>query len=191
VKNAMDNAMNNANLESSQKAYWSKDIADLLEISTSNLRRWSIDLENAGYLFCRDEHNRRAYLEKDIMPLRKLKEFLGNNMSKNDAIKAVISMFPQDLTSELTLPVNDDIVRFSKRELQEVINDVVRKAIEEEREAMFQAFEYKMNDLVEKRDRMLVQQLNRSLEEKQLEIAAAKEQESVRPKKSWWRFLFK
>ena len=187
----MDNAMNNANLESSQKAYWSKDIADLLEISTSNLRRWSIDLENAGYLFYRDEHNRRAYLEKDIMPLRKLKEFLGNNMSKNDAIKAVISMFPQDLTSELTLPVNDDIVRFSKRELQEVINDVVRKAIEEEREAMFQAFEYKMNDLVEKRDRMLVQQLNRSLEEKQLEIAAAKEQESVRPKKSWWRFLFK
>lgn len=177
--------MDNTNLEDSQRAYWSKDIADLLEISTSNLRRWSIDLEHAGYRFYRDEHNRRAYFEKDIMPLRKLKEFLANNMSKSDAINAVVSMFPQDKNGVITLPVTDDTMSVSKRDLEEVISQTVKKAIEEEREAMFQAFETKMNDLVEQRDKILVHQLNQSLEERRLEIAVTQEE-----KKSWWKKIF-
>lgn len=178
------NAMDNENHEKAQRAYWAKDIAELLEISTSNLRRWSIDLENAGYRFYRDEHNRRAYFEQDIMPLKKLKEFLANNMSKNDAVNAVVSMFPKDDNGVITIPVIQDTVRLSKRELQAI----VKEAIEEEREMMFKAFEAKLNDTVEKRDRTLIQQLNRSLEEKRLEIAATLEEEKV--KKSWWNKLF-
>nr|WP_277717631.1 hypothetical protein [Priestia flexa]WEZ10416.1 hypothetical protein P5663_21065 [Priestia flexa] len=108
----------NGKNEETLKSYWAKDIAELLDISTSNLRRWSIDLENEGYSFYRDEHHRRAYLEKDIMPLKKLKEFLANNMSKNDAIKAVVSMFPSYSNGVITIPVNDDEVRLSKLELQ-------------------------------------------------------------------------
>ena len=42
--------MENDNHEEIQNAYWVKDIAQLLDISTSNLRRWSIDLENATNL---------------------------------------------------------------------------------------------------------------------------------------------
>ncbi|UAL50665.1 hypothetical protein LIT32_15725 [Bacillus sp. CMF21] len=52
---------------------------------------------------------------------------------------------------------------------------MIEQAIEKEREVMFKAFEAKMNDVVEKRDRILTQQLNRSLEERRLEIAAAQE----------------
>jgi len=63
----------------------------------------------------------------------------------------------------------------------------VKVAMEEERENMLKAFEYKMNDVVEKRDRILTMQLQQSLEEKRLEIAAAKE-EDVKP---WWKKLFK
>jgi hypothetical protein len=40
--------MDNTNTQENNRAYWAKDIAELLEITTSNLRRWSIDLENAG-----------------------------------------------------------------------------------------------------------------------------------------------
>ena len=174
--------MDNGNHEETQKSYWAKDIAELLDITTSNLRRWSIDLENGGYCFYRDEHNRRAYLEKDIMPLKKLKEFLANNMSKNDAIKAVVSMFPQDINGVFTIPVNDDTVRLSKRELQEIVQEAVKEAVEEEREAMFRTFENKMNDTIEKRDRLLTQHLQSTLEERRLEIAAAQE------KKKWWEF---
>jgi DNA-binding transcriptional MerR regulator len=178
------NAMENANYEENHKAYWSKDVAELLEISTSNLRRWSMDLEKGGYRFYRDEHNRRAYLEKDIMPLKKLKEFLSNNMSKSDAIKAVISMFPQNDNEVFTLPVNEETVRLSKRELEEIVQSAVKVAIEDEREAMFKVFEHKMNDTFEKRDRFLTQQLRNTLEEQSLQIAAARE-------KKWWRFWSK
>jgi len=174
--------MDNGNYEETQKSYWAKDIAELLDITTSNLRRWSIDLENEGYCFYRDEHNRRAYLEKDIMPLKKLKEFLSNNMSKNDAIKAVVSMFPQDDNGVFTIPVNEDEIRLSKRELKEIVQEAIKEAIDEEREAMFQVFERKMNDTLEQRDRLLTHHLQATLEERRLEIAAAKE------KKKWWEF---
>ncbi|MED4116846.1 MerR family transcriptional regulator [Priestia megaterium] len=174
--------MENGKHEETQKSYWAKDIAELLDITTSNLRRWSIDLENEGYCFYRDEHNRRAYLEKDIMPLKKLKEFLSNNMSKNDAIKAVVSMFPKDNNSVFTISVNDDEIRLSKRELKEIVQEAVQEAIEEEREVMFRAFENKMSDTLEKRDRLLTQHLQTTLEERRLEIAATQEQ------KKWWEF---
>ncbi|EDW5948288.1 MULTISPECIES: hypothetical protein [Lysinibacillus] len=175
--------MENDNHEETQKSYWAKDIAELLDISTSNLRRWSIDLENVGYRFYRDEHNRRAYLEKDIMPLKKLKEFLGNSMSKNDAVNAVVAMFPQDGNSTITIPVTNDYVRISKRELQEI----VKEAIEEEREMMLKAFEAKMDDVVEKRDRILTKQLRNTFEESQKLIAATQSEE----KTSWWKKLFR
>jgi len=176
------NVTENVKNEETLKSYWAKDIAELLDISTSNLRRWSIDLENEGYSFYRDEHHRRAYLERDIMPLKKLKEFLANNMSKNDAVKAVVSMFPTDSNGVITVPVIADEIRLSKLELQELVQEAVKEAVEEEREAMFQAFENRMNDTLEKRDRLLTQHLQSTMEERRLEIAAAQE------KKRWWEF---
>lgn len=172
----------NGKQEETLKSYWAKDIAELLDISTSNLRRWSIDLENEGYSFYRDEHHRRAYLEKDIMPLKKLKEFLANNMSKNDAIKAVVSMFPSDNNDVITVPVIEHEMRLSKLELQKIVQEAVKEAVEEEREAMFKAFEHKINDTIEKRDRLLTQHLQATLEERRLEIASAAEE------KKWWQF---
>lgn len=165
------------------RAYWAKEIADLLDVTTSNLRRWSIDLEKAGYRFYRDEHNRRAYFEKDIMPLRKLKEFLANQMSKDDAVKAVVSMFPQSDHAVITTPVNDDLIQISKRELQEI----VKEAIENEREVILQAIEAKMNDVVEQRDRHLTHQLNKTLEERKQIAATLENQEET---KSWWKKAF-
>lgn len=105
-------------------------------------------------------------------------------MSKSDAVNAVVSVFPKDDNGVNTIPVIQDTIRLSKRELQEI----VKEAIEEEREMMFKAFEAKMNDVVEKRDRILTQQLNRSMEERRLEIAVTQEEKEER--KSWWNKLF-
>ncbi|WFE12456.1 hypothetical protein P4829_10770 [Bacillus atrophaeus] len=65
---------------------------------------------------------------------------------------------------------------------------MIEQAIEKEREAMFKAFEAKLNDVVEKSDRILTQQLNRSMEERRLEIAATQEEKEA--KKSWWSKIF-
>ncbi|WP_079524886.1 hypothetical protein [Halobacillus hunanensis] len=179
--------MNHNNNGNSQKAYWAKDIADLLDIKTSTLRRWSIELEKADYRFYRDEHYRRAYLEKDIMPLRKLKEFLVNKMSMKDATKAVASMFPTNDNGEITLPVHEekeDELRLSKREFKEYIDQVANQAAQRAAEETAKAMQEKLKDEFEKRDRILTQQLNESIEQKQ--IAAATEEQN----KSWWKKLF-
>lgn len=174
---------------SSELAYWAKDIASELDITTSTLRRWSIELEKAGYQFYRDAHNRRAYFERDIRPFKKLKEFLGNKMSFVDAINAVVSMFPQDKNGSWTLPVHEeksDELRLSKRDLEELIETAVTKAVEKEREVMIQMFETKMNDVVEKRDRQVVAAI-REVKETQKLIAATEEEKS---QKTFWQRLF-
>ncbi|MGE6517605.1 hypothetical protein [Lysinibacillus sphaericus] len=48
---------------------------------------------------------------------------------------------------------------------------------------MFKAFETKMNDAVEKRDRMLTKQLRNTFEESQKLIAATQSEE----KTPWWK----
>lgn len=67
-----------------------------------------------------------------------------------------------------------DEIRLSKSELEETIQRVVKIAIEEESKNMLKAFEYKMKDVIEKRDRLLTMQLQQSLEKKRVEIEAAK-----------------
>jgi DNA-binding transcriptional MerR regulator len=165
--------------------YFAKDVASELEITTSTLRRWSIELEKAGYSFERNEKEQRIYYERDFKAFREMKKLLANSVAFVDAIKAVSSMDLDDKNASLTPSVYKQELRLSKSELQEIVHTAVKEAIDKEREAMFQAFENKMNDVVEKRDRIITQQLNKSLEEKRLEIAATQEE-----KKSWWRKFF-
>lgn len=162
-----------------------KDVALELKITTSSLRRWSIELEKLGYTFERNEKEQRIYYERDFKALRELKKLLANNVAFADAIKAVASMDLEEKNAMKSPRVFTDEIRLSKSELEELIHKTVKKAIEEEREDMLQGFEMKMNDAAEKRDRLLTTQIRKDLEEKTLEIAASKEEEN---KKKWWKF---
>ncbi|MEF3225909.1 DNA-binding protein, partial [Campylobacter jejuni] len=99
-----------------------------------------------------------------------------------------VSMDLENKNASKTPSVFTDEIRFSKKELQEIVQTAVKKAIEEEREVILQAFEDKMNDIVEQRDRLLTHELNQTLEKKRLEIAAAQEKEK---KKSFFSRLFR
>lgn len=169
--------------------YFAKDVAADLEITTSTLRRWSIELEKLNYSFERNEKEQRIYYERDFKAFRELKKLLSNSVPFVDAVKAVASMGMENKNASKTPSVFREEIRLSRDELQEIIHQAVKAAVEEEREAMFQAFEHKMNDVIEKRDRVLTQQLQQSMEAKRLEVAAAKETESESPK-SWWQKLF-
>ncbi|MEF3225908.1 DNA-binding protein, partial [Campylobacter jejuni] len=87
-----------------------------------------------------------------------------------------VSMDLENKNASKTPSVFTDEIRFSKQELENLVHTAVKKAIEEERELMLQAFEDKMNDIVEQRDRLLTHELNQTLEKKRLEIAAASEE---------------
>ena len=151
------------------------------------LRRWSIELEKQGYAFERNEKEQRIYYKRDIVALRQLQKMISEKVSMVNACTKIASKYINNKELEQTLDVHQQKnvqIAVSKEELQSMIE----QAIEKEREVMFKAFEAKMNDVVEKRDRILTQQLNRSLEERRLEIAAAQEEKET--KKPWWSKLF-
>lgn len=162
--------------------YFAKNVALELEITTSTLRRWSIELEKVGYSFERNEKDQRIYFERDFKAFRELKKLLSSSVAFADAIKAVVSMDLDMENPSLTPSVFKQELRLSKSELQEIIDQSIKQAVEKERELILQAVEQKMNDVVEKRDRFLTHQL----QQRRLEIAAAQEQQN----KSWWRKIF-
>ena len=177
---------------------YSKEVAELLDLNPNTLRRWSIELEKEGYVFERNDKDQRIYYKRDILSLRHLQKLSSERMPISNACKKVAGEYIKARELEQTLGVqekegpneveNSVQVTLSKEELQSLIEDSVERAVEKEREAMFKAFESKMNDVIENRDRHLVHQLNQSMEQKQLEIAAVKEEADK--KKGFWSWIF-
>lgn len=158
--------------------YFAKDVAASLEITTSTLRRWCIELEKAGYSFERNEKDRRVFFERDFIALRELKKLTGNGVPFVDAINAVMATDFENKNAQKTPSVYGHEVRFSKREFGEIIDEVAKRTAEE----TAQAIQEKLSDEIEKRDRLLVEKMNQSIEQKQLAAASEK------PEKKWWQF---
>lgn len=175
----------------------SKEVAIHLNINPNTLRRWSLELEKHDYIFERNNKDQRIYYERDIQALSELKIILDNGQSMENATKLIATKNKERKNAEKTLSVivnneeNDEKIALSKRELKSMIESAVEqtvmKAIELEREAMFKAFELKMSDTIERRDRALMQSINQTMEEKRLEIAATQEEEK---KKGFFARLF-
>lgn len=176
----------------------SKEVAFHLDINPNTLRRWSLELEKHGYIFERNNKDQRIYYERDIQALLELKTILDKGQSMENATKVVATKHKERKNAEKTLSViinderDNEKIALSKRELESMIESTVEKAVikavEQEREAMFKVFELKMSDSIEKRDRMLMQSINQTMEEKRLEIAAAVEEENK--KTSFFTRLF-
>lgn len=72
--------------------YYSSDVCANLDLSSSTLRKWAIDLEAAGYEFDRNHLNQRLYKDADLVVLRRLKETVKDKrMSLADAINVIVS----------------------------------------------------------------------------------------------------
>lgn len=167
--------------------YFAKSVASDLEITPSSLRRWSIDLEKAGYIIERNEKDQRIYYERDFKALRELKKLLSHSVPYADAIKAVVATDWAEQNALQTPSVYKPELRLTRDELEEIIHSAVKKAVEEDREVMFQTFEQKISNTIEMRDRQLTLAMKNTLEEKQKEIAASLESTQ---KRNWWSKLF-
>lgn len=173
---------------------FSKEVALHLDINKNTLRRWSMELEDAGYEFTRNDKNQRIYYDRDLVALNDMKKFLEKTQSLESAAKAVVKRSKDKVNTEKVLSViedDGDKVAFTKDELE----DFSRKIAEETAMKTAQLLMEKFNDSIEKRDRQLVQSMRQTLEEKHqqqqleqqrlLEIATAKEE-----KNSIWSRLF-
>ncbi|MGG2201894.1 DUF3967 domain-containing protein [Paenibacillus validus] len=171
------------------KSYWSHEVAKLLDISTSTLRKWSMALEAAGYAFLRDENDKRAYLERDIMPLQKMRELLSDGMGMENAAKAVVLRFAEQMSDSGTMVVRGQDERSSER-YSELLqqNQELRNFLEQLAEGMKKEHAELRQELADQRryieeslksrDELLMKAL-REMQDARQQAAAAKR---------WWKF---
>lgn len=164
-----------------ENTYWSREIASILQIAESTLRKWCQILESHGYHFLRDDQERRAFTDHDAVSLRYFKELTKDKgVSLEIASKAVVGRFNRSATQNISLSdteelsrYDDDMTRlFDYIERQERFNaEIVRKLDEQQ--------EY-INDSLQRREEALMAYLRESLEARR-QLVAAKESK-------WWKF---
>ncbi|WP_081356497.1 DUF3967 domain-containing protein [Priestia aryabhattai] len=180
----------------SEYGYFAKDVAADLEVTTSTLRRWSIELEKAGYKFERNEKDQRIYYERDFKAFRELRKLINNNVVLVDAIKAIVSMDVEGLNASQTPGVYREETRLTKQLLEELLDEKINKAIQQAFEEGRRQGQKEIKDTINKmeqrskeRDDNLMSVI-RSIQEEKEEvkqlIAVSQEQE----KKTFWQRFF-
>lgn len=171
--------------ETSQLLYSSADVATLLQIKESTLRKYCLFLMEEGYEFLTNEMGYRAYRDVDVVALRKLLELkTEGNMTLKQASKAVVaihngkSVSTPVITEEQYNSLLEEFRTF--RESQEAFSQELLKRLERQQDYIEQQQRYIERRLNE-RDQNLVQVMKQTLEARR-EIAAAEE------KKRWWQF---
>lgn len=179
-----------------EHAYFGKEVSEVLQIGNSTLRKWCLALEKQGYQFTRGGHNNsRAFLERDILTLRRMKELIQNkNITLETASEIVMSrlqeaerteVVPQEneIQEQTTLPAlfveqNEMIIELLERQEQ----------LEKQNEIMFQKLQEQQNfiaDQLEQKDRKFMAALQESRELQQ-QIASSLEEK----KKGFFARLF-
>lgn len=168
---------------SNEFGYFSKHVATELDITTSTLRRWSIELEKNGYKFERNEKDQRIYYERDFKVFRELKMLLSNNVNMEDAIKSVLSRVQANKNDLQTHSVHEQELRLSVCDLEKITMEIYQKAKMEARqefiEIIQQQQEYidkrlaKLDERLENRDRKLMESIRSLQEQKQAELEAS------------------
>jgi len=162
---------------SQEKAYWSKEAAAMLNIATPTLRKYCNLMESHGYVFIRNAHNQRAFIQRDIIVMKNIQElFRTKDISVEQAIKTVVSELPTNqLTPSVTVLENEDLdLKQVMAEIDEIKQDneqlkntleEIKKLMIDQQEQIIQQQKYIAASL-EKRDHHITQLLQQSIEKK-------------------------
>lgn len=170
--------------DSSQSVYISKDVAMMLKIQESTLRKYCIMLEEHGYHFHKNEHGHRGFLDNDVITLRKLMEIKSHpDMTLKTACSAVMTWVRERNVSDIDTGVITEDRQHDERynELKEMIqqqNEMLKQmAMKLDEQQRY------IDERLEKRDQQLMSAIREMQEEKRvlLETAASN-------KKPWWKF---
>lgn len=174
-------------MEEIEKAYWNHEVASYLEIGESTLRKWCMELERNGYIFIKGVKDSRAFTDHDLKALMHFKQLTkGKKHTKEQAAKSVVEKFSREGVNERTTPIPMDNTR-SYENLENMIKELLEqnKKQEEFNKALLQKLEQQekfIKDTLEKRDRLLLETIRESQEEK----AAALEKK----KSPWFKRIF-
>jgi predicted ribosome quality control (RQC) complex YloA/Tae2 family protein len=185
-----------------EDAYWGKEIAEILQIGDSTLRKWCLSLENQGYIFARGQNNSRAFVERDLLILRRMKDLVQNKgITLEMASEAVItrleppegtaSVLEESREGEQPLP---SVPSVPSVQLNELLLDILesQERLEQQNKQLISKLEEQqnyINNKLEKRDRQIMEALRETQEAKKL-IASSLEQQEQENKKGLFARLF-
>lgn len=150
--------------------YTTKEIAQMLDIGTSTLRKWCIALENAGYLFERTDSQRRLYSDENVTALQHLKALLQqNNMSLENASLIVAGKYIRS-SRRTPSPNTGEIMRSPTRSdeaIQKLLEHIDRQErFNQQLQQQLQEHEAYIDERINERDKQLMKTLNELQEAK-------------------------
>lgn len=175
-----------------EKAYATHEVATLLQIGDSTLRKWCIELEKNGYRFIRDDNDSRVFIEHDVIALRQLQEMIkGRKTTIGTAAILIYQRFNREDRTDRTgsVPINStrSINRYNAllEEVQTTHQEFVDYRTEQQAfnetllEQLKKQQEY-IESSIKSRDEQLVKVI-REMQETRAQLSSAKE-------KKWWEF---
>lgn len=175
------------------KIYWANQVATILDVSKSTLRKWSLALEAAGYVFVRDEHDRRCYIERDIPVLRRMKTMLDDGMTmENAALVGIALEKPREnevMSGSVNMVVHAQNMRLEDRYLEIVAQNQKMRAILERLEERMQEQQENMRKQLAVQRQYIEESLHRRDEQLMLTLREMTEaRKEAAATKKWWRF---
>jgi DNA-binding transcriptional MerR regulator len=192
--------------------YKSSEVAEILKIGNSTLRKWCAALESEGYSFSRGANNSRLYSDKDIAIIRRLRELVQvRKMALETAANAVVTIHSEEGRADSVRYESGDHDRSSSvpsvlvqdeetnEKLDEILEYVKRQDERLERQELaitelvrqLEKRDKYIEERLEERDKALMASFRQKQEETQQLIAAAKEEEEQEQRsKGFWSKLF-
>ncbi|MED4883771.1 hypothetical protein NST12_17020 [Bacillus sp. FSL W8-1127] len=186
--------MNNNNIG---KEYGTKDIANMVDIAESTVRKYAQALEKAGYRFIKNENGFRIYTDNDVFVFNEVKNLSKKNAMPVERIaKMIVFNQKQKIRDEAESDTlekiqsnqqeSSDIAQYDNRfnklmdqlDKLNMIEDIVKelqeiKEVNRQLTERVQEQEKFIKESLEKRDRQLMESLNHALEFRQARIEAA------------------
>jgi DNA-binding transcriptional MerR regulator len=179
-------------------AYSPKEIAGMLNIGDSTLRKWCIALEEHEYFFTRTDNNRRMFFDKDIIVLKHLRELIQvQNLSLENASKVVTTKYKQDKEQPSAQQNSNNDDRSLESDTQKILarleqlenfNKTLLDTIDKQQKYIEERLD-KHEERMEKRDSMLMESLRESQETKRLMLEAKEESEKKKNRKGIFGWL--
>ncbi|HHL0974506.1 TPA: DUF3967 domain-containing protein [Bacillus cereus] len=169
-----------------QRIYNAGDVAKLLEVKDSTVRKYAQTLEKSGYKFYKNDNGYRGYYDKDVIAMRDLIQYSKHpDMTLESAAKAVVSMNNErdiqgvDIEHQIakeSIQTYDDLLK----EFQDFKNQQIK--FNQELLSKIEQRDTYISEHLNKRDSDLMGVIRFIQEQKQLEHAGTKKN------KKWWQF---
>lgn len=172
----------------SDQNYSSGDVATMIGIGATTVRKYALQLEKEGYHFSRSSNNARLFTSEDIMAVRYLKELREKtNITVEQAAAIVCEKFAprNDSLSQEKIDKKSNDQDFN--ELKQLIhqqNELLENLVQ-----LLNRQQQYIDDQLMIRDRSLMHSINEKLEAQKL--AAATEEAEITEKQSLFSKVFK